>query len=95
MIQTPKVIRDFSIVTRETVHIALMMVFLHDIEVNTRVVLNAYVMAPNRKIIWTVLGPEFGNNACKSTIIVRAVYRLKNAGASFQAHLSWCMQELV
>ena len=41
----------------ETVHIALTMVALHDILVKAVDVLNAYVMAPSREKIWTVLGP--------------------------------------
>ena len=55
--------------------------------------LNTYVMAPNCEKKWTVLGPEFGDNACKSAIIVRVLYSLQNAGASFRAHLIQCMQE--
>ena len=51
-------------------------------------------MAPNREKIWTVLGPEFGDDADKSTIIVRVLYTLKSAGASFRAHLAQSMQEL-
>ena len=41
-----------------------------------------------------VLGQEFGNNAGKSPIIVRALYGQKSVRASFRAHLAQCMQEL-
>ena len=50
-------------------------------------VLNAYVMAPNREKIWTVLSPEFGKDADKSPMIVRALYNFKSAGVSFRAQL--------
>ena len=40
-----------NVVTRETVHIALAMAVLHDLEVNAADVLNAYVMAPKREKI--------------------------------------------
>ena len=50
-------------------------------------------MAPNREKILTVLGPEFGGNAGKYAIIVRALYSLKNAHASFRAHLAQFMHE--
>ena len=63
----------FSVVKRETAFIALTMVVLHDLEVKTADVLNTYVMAPNRENIWTVLGPEFVDNAGKSAIIVRGL----------------------
>ena len=33
-------------------------------------ILNAYAMAPNHEKIWTVLGPEFGDDAGKSAIII-------------------------
>ena len=85
---------QFSVVTRETGCIALTMVALHDQEVKATDVLNTYVMAPNHEKIWTVLGPEFGDDAGKSAIIVRALHALKSAGVSFRAHLAQCMQEL-
>ena len=49
-----------KLVTRETVCIALTMAALHDLEVKAPDVLNAYVMAPKSKKIWTVLGPDLG-----------------------------------
>ena len=52
---------------------------------------NAYITAPCTEKIWTVLGPEFGPDAGKSAIVVRALYGLKNAGASFCNHLADCM----
>ena len=50
-------------------------------------------MAPNRENIWTVLGPEFGDNSGKSAIIVKSLQGLTSAIASFRAHLAQCMQE--
>ena len=41
-----------------------------------------------------MLGPEFGDNAGKSAIIVRVLYGLKRAGCSFRAHLAQCIKEL-
>ena len=68
------------------------MAALHDLEVKAADMPLAYVMAPNHEKIWT--SPEFGNDAGKSAIIVRSLYRLKSAGASFRAHLAKCVQEL-
>ena len=70
------------------------MAALHELEVEAANVLNTYVMATNHGKIWTVLGPEFGDNFGKSAIIVRASYWLKSAVASFKAHLAQYMQEL-
>ena len=94
MTHTMDTITYSSVVTRECVCIALTMVALHDLEIKASDVLNAYVMAPSHEKIWTVFSVEFGDNASKSAIIIRALYKLKSAGASFRAHLAQCMQEL-
>ena len=94
MIQTIDTITYSSLVMRVTVCITLTMAVLHDQIVKALDVINTYVMAPNREKIWRVLGPEFGDDACKSAIIVRAFYSLKSAGASFRSHLTQSMQEL-
>ena len=80
---TPDNITYSSLVTRETVCIALKMAALHDLEVKAADVLNAHVMVPNLEKIWTVVGPEFWGNTCKSAIIVRVLYGLKSVGAFF------------
>jgi hypothetical protein len=41
-----------------------------------------------------VLGPEFGDDAGKRALIVRALYGLKSAGAAFRNHLDECMRHL-
>jgi hypothetical protein len=57
-------------------------------------ILNAYIFSPIKEKVWCALGPEFGCDAGKSAIIVRALYGLKNAGAAFHAHLADCMRHL-
>ena len=47
------------------------MATLHDLEFKAADILNAFVMAPNKEKIWTVLGPEFEDNAGKSAFIFR------------------------
>ncbi len=59
------------------------MAALNDLNVKARDVLNAYITAPITEKVWTVLVPEFGIDAGKSAIIVRALYGLKSAGAAF------------
>ena len=71
------------------------MAVLHDLEVKAEDVLNAYVIAPSREKIWTVLSPELECNAGESSIIVRVSYGVKSVGASFGAHLAQCMWEWV
>jgi hypothetical protein len=68
-----------SVVSRETVRIALLMAALNDLEVKAGDVLNANVTAPVTEKVWTVLGPEFGPDAGKNAIIVCALW-LKEFG---------------
>jgi hypothetical protein len=50
--------------------------------------------APITEKVWTVLRPEFGIDAGKSAIIVRALYGLKSTGAAFCAHLASFMRQM-
>ncbi len=50
-------------VSRETVRLALTIAALNDLEVEVGDVLNAYITAPVKEKVWTVLGPEFGRDA--------------------------------
>jgi hypothetical protein len=83
-----------SVVARESVRIALTLAALNDLEVKTADIENAYLTAPIDEKIWCTLGPEFGEDAGKRAIIVRALYGLKSAGASFCNHLADCMHHL-
>ncbi|KAL7524009.1 hypothetical protein ACHAWF_000783 [Thalassiosira exigua] len=84
-----------SIVSRETVRLALTIAALNDLEVKCGDVMNAYITAPVQEKIWTVLGPEFGEDEGKKAIIVRSLYGLKSSGAAFRAYLAVCMKETV
>ena len=83
-----------TVVSRESVRIALTLAALNDLEVKTADIENAYLTAPVGEKIWCLLGPEFGADAGKKAIIVRALYGLKSAGASFRNHLADCMRHL-
>ena len=83
MTGAPATITYASVVSRETVRLALTIAALNDLEVKVGDVLNAYITAPVKEKVWTVLGPEFGPDAGRSAIIVRALYGLKSAGAAF------------
>ena len=62
------------------VRIALMVASLNDLEIKTADIENAYLTAPIGEKILCTLGPEFGEDAGKRAIIVRALYSLKSAG---------------
>ena len=94
MIETPKCMTCSSVFGRETVRIALTIAVLNNLQVKAGDVMNAYVIAPCSKIIWTVLGKEFGADQGKKDIIVRELYGIQSSGATFHAHLVDCMRSI-
>ena len=65
---------------------------LNHLEVESGEILNAYIQASVTEKMWTILGSEFGKDAGKTAVIVRALYSLKSAGAAFRSHLARCME---
>ena len=57
--------------------------------------MTAYVQAPVTEKVCTSLGPEFGKDARKAAVIVRALYGLKSVEAAFRSLLAKCMESLV
>jgi hypothetical protein len=83
-----------SVVSRESVRISLTIAALNDVDVKMADIENAYLTAPITEKVWTVLGPDFGDDAGKRALIMRALYGLKSAGATFRNHLAECMKHL-
>jgi hypothetical protein len=94
MTKAPATITYVSVVSCETIRISLLMAALNDLKVKVGGVLNAYITVHITEKVWTVLGLEFGIDASKSAIIVRALYGLKSAGAAFHAHLALFMRQM-
>ena len=94
MTETPATLTYASVVSRESVRIALTLAALNDLEVKAGDILNAYLTAPVAERIWCICGPEFGADAGRIAIVKRALYGLKSSGASFRNHLADCMREL-
>jgi hypothetical protein len=81
--KAPATITYASVVSRETVRLPLTFVSLNDFEVKVGDVLNAYITAPVKEKVWTILEPKFGLDSGKSDVIVHALYGLKSTGAAF------------
>jgi hypothetical protein len=82
--EAPATVTYASVVSRESVRVALLLAALNNLEVKTADIENAYITAP----------PEFGSEAGKKAFVVRALYGLKSAGASFRNHLADCMRHM-
>jgi hypothetical protein len=85
---TPHVITYASVVSRESTRIALILAALNDLEVTMGDIENTYLTAPITEKVWTASGPEFGEDAGKRALIVRALYGLKSAVAALRNHLA-------
>jgi hypothetical protein len=66
---TPHAMAYASFFPREYVRIALTLAALNDLDVKMADIENAYLMAPLTEKVWTVLGPEFGDDAGKRALI--------------------------
>jgi hypothetical protein len=91
---TPHAMTYSSVVSRESVRIALTIAALNNLDVKMAHIENAYLTAPITEKVWTVPGPEFGYDAGKRALIVRDIYGLKSAGAAFRNHLAKFMKHL-
>ena len=83
MTNSPAMLTYSSVVSHESVRIALTLTALNALEVKTADIENAYLTAPVSEQIWTRHGPEFGADVGKKALIVLSLYGLKSAGASF------------
>ena len=77
-----------SVVSGDSVRIALTIAALNGLKVMACDIQNAYLTADCREKIWTIAGPEFGSEAGTIFIVKKALYGLKSAGAAFQSLLA-------
>ena len=91
---TPAAMTNASVVSRNSVRIALTIAALNDLKVLSCDIRNAYLTAKCREKIWTIAGPKFGSNTGKLMVVVRALYGIKSSGAAFIALLSERLYDL-
>ena len=94
MTDPPSTMTYVSVVSRETVSIDFTLAALNDLPVNVADIQNEHIMVPVTENIWTVLGPEYGEDAGRKAVLVRALYDLKSAGAAFWNHFEIFMHNL-
>ena len=73
-----------SVVSRESVRIALLYASLNRLSILGCDVTNAYLNAPCKEKIWIEGGPEFGSEQGSTFIIRKALYGLKSSGFSWR-----------
>jgi hypothetical protein len=92
--ETPAALTYSSVVSRESVRIALLLASLNELEILACDIQNAYLTANCRERVYVIAGPEFGSEAGNVMIIRKALYGLKSSGAAFRAHLAETLYEL-
>ena len=73
--------------SRDTVHIDITLAAFNYLEVKTSDIMNTYVNGPITEKIWTIIRPEFNENARKVALIVRYNYGIKSAFYISRNHL--------
>ena len=95
MTEVPTNLTYSSVVSRDSVRIALTVAALNGVDILACDIQNAYLSAPCRERIWTIAGPEFGVKDCgKTMLVVRALYGLKSSGAAFRSFLAETLYDL-
>ena len=90
----PSTLTYASVVSRDSVRIALTIAALNELKVMVCDIQNAYLTADCREKIWTRAGPEFGSEVGTIFIIRKALYGLKTAGAAFRALLAETLYDI-
>jgi hypothetical protein len=72
--EAPSSITYASVVSRESVRIALLIAALNNLEVAGADVQGAYLNAPCREKVFTICGPEFGEFTGRIAVVVKALY---------------------
>jgi mitochondrial fission protein ELM1 len=85
-----------SVVSRESVRIAVLIASLNDMNVMSADVQGAYLKAPCYKKVYTVCGQEFGTEFTRRTaVVVKALYGLKTSAYAWREHLNPDISQLL
>jgi hypothetical protein len=94
MTDTPSYLTYSSVVSRDSVRIALMIAALNDLDILAADVGNAYLNAETKEKVYAIAVPEFGSKQGQTIIITRALYGLKSSGAAWRAHFAESLHQL-
>jgi hypothetical protein len=92
--EPPAALTYSSVVSRDSVRIALLVASLNELQLLACDIQNAYLTADCRERIYIIAGPEFGSEEGSIMIVKKALYGLKSSGAAFRAHLAETLYDL-
>ena len=91
---TPGSLTYSSVVSRDSVRLAFLLAALNGIDILSCDLENAYLNAPCCEKIWFKGGLKCGEDQGKILVVVRALYGLKSAGASWRSTLASLLSDL-
>ena len=84
-----------TVVSRDTVRMFFLLAALHDTDILSADIQNAYINAPVKEKLYTIAGKEFGPKfEGRPALIVRALYGLRSSGKSFRDFLASNLREM-
>jgi hypothetical protein len=92
--KTPSTLTYSSVVSRDSVRIALTVAALNDLDILVCDIEGAYLTAKCREKVYIKAGPEFGSEEGKIMIVRMALYGLKSSGAAFRSKLAGVLHDL-
>ena len=92
--KTPSSLTYASVVSRDSVCIALTIAALKNLDLLACNIQNVYLTAKCREKVFTTAGSKFGSLKGKTLIITRALYGLKSLGSAFRALLAQMLENL-
>ena len=92
--EPPAALTYSSVVSRDSVRIALFVAALNELQLLACNIQNAYLTADCRETIYITAGPEFGSEEGSIMLVKKALYGLKSSGAAFRAHLAETLYDL-
>jgi hypothetical protein len=93
--EPPKESTFSTVVSRDTVRLFFLFAALHDLDVLSADIQNAYLNAPVKEKLYTIAGKEFGpKHEGRPVLIVRALYGLRTSGKSFRDYLAKHLREM-
>jgi hypothetical protein len=94
MTEAPLSITYSSVVSRDSVRLALLHAAINGLDLMACDVGNAYLHAPCQEKVWFLGGAEAGEDKGKALVIIRALYGLKSSGASWRSMLAQSLRDM-
>eukprot|EP00957_Ditylum_brightwellii_P023711 1789369-Ditylum_brightwellii.AAC.1 len=94
MTEPPSSLTYLSVVSRETIRIALTIAALNDLDIMAAGIGNAYLNEPYREKVYFTIGTEFGAKKGQYVVVIWSLYELKTSGSAWRSFLIQSMYGL-